>query len=67
VKKTEQSGEVVPVDPVVRQFNALNATIGGMVPAVAIAQDTLERVVPHVREMQKLLSKRPCGAGRATQ
>lgn len=53
---------MTPVDPVVRRFNSLNATIGTMVPAVAIAQDTLLRVVPLLSQMQRFLSQRPRGA-----
>jgi hypothetical protein len=62
VKRAEQNAGMVAVDPLVRRFNSLNATIGAMVPAVAIAQDTLQRVVPLLRQMQRVLSQRPRGA-----
>lgn len=56
---------MVPVDAVVTRFNALNASIVAFVPAVAVAADTLNRVVPLLREMQQLLSQRPYETGRA--
>ena len=55
---------LVPVDAVVRRFNALNSAIVALVPAVAVANDTLDRVVPLLRQMQQLLSQRPHGTGR---
>jgi hypothetical protein len=54
---------LVQVDPVVRRFNALNSAIVALVPAVAVASDTLNRVVPLLRQMQQLLSQSPCGTG----
>ena len=61
VKPSAESG-LVPVD--VRRFNALNSAIVALMPAVAVANDTLNRVVPLLRQMQQLLSQRPHGTGR---
>src|SRR5437867_12058709 len=62
-RKPKPETGLVPVDAVVRRFNALNSAIVALVPAVAVANDTLNRVVPLLRQMQQLLSQRPCGTG----
>ena len=62
--KPKPEAGLVPVDAVVRRFNALNSAIVALVPAVAVANDTLNRVVPLLRQMQQLLSQRPHGTGR---
>jgi hypothetical protein len=55
---------LTPADPLVQRFNELNRTVALSIPAVAIAYDTLERVLPLLREMQALLSRRPhCASG----
>jgi hypothetical protein len=60
VKESAVNG-VVPVDPAVKKFNALNSTITSLLPAFAVAVDTVNRVVPLLRQMQRLLSQRPHG------
>ena len=49
------------VDPAVRKFNALNSAITSLLPTFAVAYDTVARVVPLLRQMQRLLSQRPHG------
>src|SRR5438093_13030864 len=62
-RKPKPETGLVPVDAVVREFNALNSAIVSLVPAVAVASDTLNRVVPLLQRMQQLLSQRPRAMG----
>jgi len=62
-KRPEPEAGLVPVDAVVREFNALNSAIVSLVPAVAVASDTLNRIVPLLQRMQQLLSQRPRAMG----
>jgi hypothetical protein len=50
---------ISPADRLLQRFNQLNKNIALMVPAVAVAQDTIARVTPMLREMQALLSRKP--------
>lgn len=52
---------LVPTSKAVRRYNQLNAALAFEVPRIAVAADTLNRVVLMLREMQRLLSQRPHG------
>jgi len=60
-KRTAASGAIVPADRLVQRYNELNRSITLMVPAVAVAYDTLARALPLLKEMQQVLSQRPHG------
>jgi hypothetical protein len=53
--------EIALANPLLQRYNEINKSITLLVPAVAVAQDTLEKVLPLMEEMQKLLSRRPKG------
>jgi hypothetical protein len=57
--KDPGSAGTVRVDPLVRRYNDLNASIAAMLPPTAVAYDTIRRVLPLMRAMQSLLSQRP--------
>jgi hypothetical protein len=61
--KPKTTVEITPIDRQVKRFNEINSTLASLVPAVAVATDTISRALPLLQEMQQLLSQRPRRGG----
>jgi hypothetical protein len=57
----EKCHGLIPADKLVQRFNQLNAQIAHQHPEFVRASDALQRYLPLLQEMQRLLSQRPKG------